>query len=138
MAEHEVFLDTSGLLALIRIRDELRDAALAAMERLSEARTPLVTSEWVLTELLSAAARPPLRQASIQVANFLRASAHVTVIPATSRDWDIAYRLFQDRSDKEWSLVDCSSILACQSRGIRRVFTHDHHFEQAGFEILLP
>lgn len=132
-----VFLDTSGLLALIRIRDELRPAALQEMDRIAAQRTPLVTSEWVLTELLNSAARPPLRQVALQVTDSFRALTYSVVVSATTEHWSEAYELFRERSDKEWSLVDCSSILLCQQRGIHRVFTHDRHFEQAGFEALL-
>jgi hypothetical protein len=28
-------------------------------------------------------------------------------------------------------------MLVCEDRQIRRVLTHDHHFAQAGFEVLL-
>ena len=48
-----------------------------------------------------------------------------------------AIGLYELRPDKEWSLVDCASMLICEKRGIRRVLTSDRHFEQAGFEILL-
>jgi len=37
------------------------------------------------------------------------------------------------RPDKEWSLVDCSSMVVMARRGIAEAFTSDHHFEQAGF-----
>jgi predicted nucleic acid-binding protein len=45
--------------------------------------------------------------------------------------------LYESRPDKRWSLVDCASMIICQRMKIGRVFTHDHHFRQAGFEILL-
>jgi predicted nucleic acid-binding protein len=45
--------------------------------------------------------------------------------------------LFRTRRDKEWSLTDCISFLVMQQRGISDALTHDHHFEQAGFTILL-
>jgi predicted nucleic acid-binding protein len=45
--------------------------------------------------------------------------------------------LFKKRADKDWSLVDCISMLIAQERRITDIFTTDHHFEQAGFNILL-
>ena len=39
--------------------------------------------------------------------------------------------------DKEWGLVDCTSIIVARDMGITEIFTTDHHFEQAGFTILL-
>src|SRR6516162_5359042 len=44
---------------------------------------------------------------------------------------------FSTRPDKEWSLTDCISFVVMNERGITDAFTNDHHFEQAGFQILL-
>lgn len=46
--------------------------------------------------------------------------------------------LLQTRLDKAWSLCDGVSILLMQQRGTREALTTDHHFEQAGFQRLLP
>jgi predicted nucleic acid-binding protein len=48
-----------------------------------------------------------------------------------------AWQLFAERTDKEWSLVDCASFVVMRQRGILEAFTTDHHFEQAGFVCLL-
>jgi predicted nucleic acid-binding protein len=61
----------------------------------------------------------------------------VTVIPVSPRVWQAAFDLYRSRRDKDWSFIDCTSILLCQSRRINRIFTHDHHFKQAGFDTLL-
>lgn len=45
--------------------------------------------------------------------------------------------LYADRRDKEWSGVDCMSMVVMADRGIDEILTHDHHFEQAGKHILL-
>jgi predicted nucleic acid-binding protein len=45
--------------------------------------------------------------------------------------------LYEARPDKGYSLTDCVSMLAMRERGISEVLTHDHHFEQEGFTILL-
>jgi uncharacterized protein len=45
--------------------------------------------------------------------------------------------LFRSRRDKEWSLTDCMSFVVMRERGITDALTNDHHFEQAGFRILL-
>jgi predicted nucleic acid-binding protein len=48
-----------------------------------------------------------------------------------------AWKLLKNRPDKKWSLVDCSSFVLMQQRGIIEALTTDHHFEQAGFVRLL-
>jgi uncharacterized protein len=67
----------------------------------------------------------------------LRGSSRTTVVSAERTEWDRAFELYASRMDKDWSLVDCSSILICGLMGISRVFTSDRHFQQAGLEILL-
>jgi len=48
-----------------------------------------------------------------------------------------ALRLYDERPDKEWSLTDCLSFLVMERQRIRDALTTDHHFEQAGFRVLL-
>lgn len=137
MPADPVFLDTAALIALAIKSDGLHQPALEVRRRLSADSTPVVTSQWVITEFLGGAARGQVRTVALRMTEALLASARITVAEATGAAWNDAYRLYRERADKDWSLVDCTSILICQSRGIRRVFTHDHHFAQAGFEILL-
>jgi uncharacterized protein len=44
---------------------------------------------------------------------------------------------FASRLDKEWSLTDCISFVVMEEQGLTQVLTDDHHFEQAGFTVLL-
>jgi predicted nucleic acid-binding protein len=50
---------------------------------------------------------------------------------------DRAVDLYQHRQDKGWSLTDCTSFLIMGDEGINDALTGDHHFEQAGFNVLL-
>lgn len=47
------------------------------------------------------------------------------------------FNKFKNMSDKNWSLVDCISMVVARKHKIDEVFTNDHHFEQAGFSTLL-
>ncbi len=51
--------------------------------------------------------------------------------------WQRGWQLYRVRSDKDWGLTDCISFIVIEDYGIRRVFTYDRHFEQAGFVWLL-
>lgn len=133
----EVFLDTAGLLALLHSKDAHHAAAKQVMAQLGTSRTRLVTSQWVLSEFLASASSSVTRQAAVTVIRKLAASPDVDIEPASHESWSRAFELYAARTDKEWSHADCASILACQHRGIRRVFTADRHFEQAGLAILI-
>lgn len=137
MKNAEVFLDTSALLALINADDSLHADAMRVRDDLNESGTVMVCSEWVLSELLNHTAARHRRRAGLNAADALLRSPRTIVEVATSEDWHEALALYRRRADKEWSLIDCTSMLICERRGIKRVFTHDRHFRQARFDILL-
>ena len=66
-----------------------------------------------------------------------RAAQDVEVVPATMEWFDRGLELYETRPDKEWSLTDCISFLVMRERGVTDALTNDHHFEQAGFRVLL-
>lgn len=137
MSAAEVFFDTSGLLALLNRRDSFHERAIAVRNELVQTRATFVTSDWVLAEFLGGAAKQSHRAAAIGIVGSLRRSTVSYVLPASRSWWDQSFELFKHRPDKGWSLIDCTTIVACKERGIESVFAHDHHFAQAGFSVLL-
>lgn len=135
--DRSVFVDTAALLALVNSDDALHSKARRVQDELERSETRLVTSEWVLTEFLNHTAARDRRRTGVAAVQVLLTSPRVAVLPATRAGWRAALALYTTRMDKEWSLVDCTSMLLCRGRGIDRVFTHDRHFQQAGFEVLL-
>jgi len=125
-------------MALLNRDDSRHRDAVGVRDQLAASRAVLVLSDWVLSELLASCSRQPLRALAARTVQTLRSSASARVVEASRSSWDAAFELFRARQDKEWSLVDCTSVLLCEELGIRRVFAHDHHFAQAGFEVLLP
>jgi predicted nucleic acid-binding protein len=94
----------------------------------------------VLTEVLNWFSRsgPHWRREATTLIHDLRADPNVDVLPQTRADFDAALALYEARSDKEYSLTDCRSMLALRVMGISEVLTNDHHFTQEGFTILFP
>jgi predicted nucleic acid-binding protein len=82
----------------------------------------------------------PLRLPRPSIIAFLegiKTSPYVEVIHVDQTLDEQAWRLYQQRTDKDWSLVDCASFVLMKQRGIAEALTTDHHFEQAGFVRLL-
>lgn len=132
-----VLADTGNWIALLSPPDKLHSHAQEVPEQLGATHT--VTSDWVLTELLNSIAEqgPPLCMAAVDAAAVLRASSSLTVAPQTRESFEGALKLCRERTDKGWSLTDCSSFVLMRQFGIDKALTFDKHFEQAGFAALL-
>ncbi|HEX6100757.1 MAG TPA: PIN domain-containing protein [Thermoanaerobaculia bacterium] len=98
-------------------------------------RAALVTHDAVLTEVLTyfSGFGPGSRNnAVVGVREVLR---QFDVVPASSL-FPKALDFYESRPDKEYSLVDCMSMVVMRERGIKDVLTNDHHFRQEGFTVV--
>ncbi len=77
------------------------------------------------------------RSIAAQAYGRLRLDPQIDVVPFSEELSASAFRLFADRSDKDWSLTDCLSFVVIGTRNIHTALTADHHFEQAGFRPIL-
>jgi uncharacterized protein len=125
-----LFADTAFFIALLNPADELADQARREMSQLSQ---PLVTTWWVLIETANFLRRPQHRGLFGELLDRLEHSTHVEVVPCSENVLQRAVELYRTRSDKSWSLTDCTSFVVMADRGLTEALTSDHHFEQAGF-----
>lgn len=131
---NSVFADTSFYVALFNRRDRLHELAVSLSSQIG---MKIVVSEFILLELGNALHQPRVRDKLVKLIDQLRNDPDVVVEPSSEELFDKALILFEARPDKEWSLIDCSSFVIMQERGLELALTADHHFEQAGFTILL-
>lgn len=129
-----VFADTVYFLALLNPADQFHRQARALSQQLPG---PLLTTEFILTEVGDGLSRPENRPRFARLHQLLRAQADVEIVPASSELFRKGCELHAQRPDKEWSLTDCTSFVMMKERGIEDVLTSDHHFEQAGFRVLI-
>ena len=61
----------------------------------------------------------------------------VLVVDQTSEGFHDGMTFYKSRLDQGYSLTDCISMNICRDRGITDVLTHDDHFRQEGFTVLL-
>ena len=128
------FVDTSFLIASLRVSDELHERALGWQRAASP---PLVTTEYVLVELLDALTSPPVRAAAASAVEVFRRKRVMRIVPASTALLDEGISWFATHAAKRWSLTDCISFVVMRREGIIDALTNDHHFEQAGFRALL-
>lgn len=129
-----VFVDTGYYAALVNPRDAWHSKALD-FSRTYHGTT--LATEYVLTELGSLLARRELREHFVALVNVLNADPFSTVLPAAAAVFEAGLNLFAARSDKEWSLTDCMSFEVMRNEGLTDALATDHHFQQAGFRVVL-
>ena len=133
-----IFLNSSGLIALIHRGDALHERAKLCYASLG--RRPRITTVAVLIECLNFLSRAPLRPLANALWEQIQKAVMfgiLEVVPLTEDLFAEGLALFLSRPDKEWSLTDCISFVVMEKRGIKQAFTADRHFVQAGFEALL-
>lgn len=129
------FADTWFFIALLDRRDPHHQrASRLALEVVPRGR--VVTHDAVLTEVLTyfAAEGASMRQRAVE--GVRSAVLQFEVIPGDRPLFIAGLDLYARRPDKEYSLVDCMSMVVMQERGIQHVLTNDHHFSQAGFVVV--
>ena len=129
-----VFADSFYFLSLWNPNDHAHSKAMAFTDGYREA---FLTTDWIVTELADALARPPNRQRFLSLYRVLQHQKEFTIIPASRALLEEGINLFENRANKEWSLTDCISFVVMKKEGIDEALTGDHHFEQAGFVALL-
>lgn len=133
----KLFADTSYWVALVRGGDENRPAAIRWQKRILNESIPLVTTEGVLWETLNSLSTVRHRGHAIRLYRQAHQSPNIHVVGFEPELCAQAIKLYAERDDKTWSVVDCLSFLAMQHHGIVKALTSDQHFEQAGFTPLL-
>ena len=133
-----LFLDTNGWLALLNAGDALHGVAHHLWQEAVRQDASFVLTDWVVAETGNGLARTAARTRFADALALLRASPRVEMVVVDSELLSRAIRLYADRPDKTWGLVDCASFVVMGDRNVREAFTNDRHFGQAGFTSLLP
>lgn len=122
-----VFADAHYWIAIVNPNDSWAEAAKKARSSLGEIF--IVTTDEVLTEFLAALSKGEHMRK--------QAAKMVRVIPQTRDSFLKGLTLYENRSDKEYSLTDCISMNVMKAESLVEVLTKDHHFEQEGFTVLI-
>jgi hypothetical protein len=129
-----VFADTLFYVAILNRRDVLHDLA---MKLASHQNAEVVTTEFVLLEVANFFRQQEGRAKFATFVQGLKLDSATLIVPAESSWFWRGLDRFTSRPDKEWSLTDCISFVVMEDRGLTEALTADHHFEQAGFDVLL-
>ncbi len=131
------FVDTQYFVAIFQESDQWHKRAVELESQIVGYN--FVTTDSVLCEVLnyfSGYGKETRHEVSAIVFDILDDESF-QVIEQTRDVFLNGLKLYESRLDKGYSLTDCISMNVCQTLGIKEILTHDHHFEQEGFSILL-
>lgn len=134
---NHVFVDTSALIAIGNKRDAFHAQAQEVNDQLIQSNSFFVTSSAILLEFGNAFSTVNLKPFSIRLIDAIMQSKKWKSVVVDENIMNDSFDLYKQMIDKDWGFVDCSSIVLAKSLGIQNVFSTDHHFEQAGLNILL-
>lgn len=132
----KVFVDTWFFIAFLHKFDPDHAAAMRLAHAYRGAM--LFTHDGVLTEVLTffSGHGSFWRNAAAVIVREAMHAKNYKVTPVSRELFENALDLYERRSDKEFSLVDCTSMHLMLSRDITYVLTNDHHFRQEGFTVI--
>ena len=133
----QVFADAHYWVAIINDQDQSHAAAKAISRTLQGAA--IFTTEGALTEVLAFFCEQGqyLRQLTTGTVRSLAADPMIRIVPQSHQSFLTGLALYEGRPDKGYSLTDCISMLVMRQEGITEILTHDNHFTQEGFTLLL-
>jgi predicted nucleic acid-binding protein len=110
----------------------------AARRRLDSNSEPLLTSDYVLDEVLTLLrVRDEQSRASILGEQILSESI-IALHLVTIRELQLAFDIFRTFADKRWSFIDCVSRVVMEELKISTAFAFDDHFRQFGTVTVVP
>lgn len=132
-----VFVDTSALIAIGNTRDSFHSQAVRVRNELKQFRRNFITTNAILLEFGNAFSQAKHRPAAVKMIEAVRASSKWKCVSIDEALVERGLQKFKQVIDKEWGIVDCISMIVSKDNKVTEIFTADHHFEQAGFKILL-
>ena len=138
MASREVFVDTSGLYALVEKRDAHHNLAKVAVESLLRSMRRLVVTDYVVTEAVNLANARSGTRVATRVLDLVEQSAGIRIEWIGQSHFDATKAFFRKHSDHAYSFTDCTSFVVMRELRLQQALTTDRHFLEAGFEALLP
>lgn len=137
MAKKRAFVDTACWIGLLSKSDQLHLSAKRLYEKLFKDGYFFATTSAVINEAANSLSEPKYRRNVTEFYKRLMASPRVEIVFVDEVLWSKGWELYEKYSDKRWSLTDCISMAVMKERSLVEILTHDEHFRQAGFKILL-
>ncbi|HEX5420073.1 MAG TPA: PIN domain-containing protein [Gammaproteobacteria bacterium] len=137
-ASRDLFVDTSGLYALVDKRDAHHSAAREVVAKRVRAGRKLIVTECVVDETVTLAKARDGTHVALRVLDLIEQSMAIRVEWIGSDRFAATKAFFLRHADPGYSFTDCTSFVLMRELRIKQALTSDGHFPEAGFEASLP
>ena len=130
-----IFVDTGARYASLVPTDPNHTIA---AQWLAANRSPLLTTDYVVDETLTLLRSRGERKRALVLGARLFNHALADIHKITSADLTLAWKIFEQFNDKNWSFTDCTSKVVMEQLNITVAFAFDQHFHQFGTIQVVP
>ena len=132
-----IFADTSGWLAIVVKSDSLHEKAVEIYLRLLKSNCRFIIHDAIMLEIGNSLSGSKFRNTVVKLKESIEKSNRIETVSLSPELIERGWKLYAERLDKDWGIVDCISFVLMNDLGITEALTADRHFEQAGFTKLL-
>lgn len=130
-----LFVDSSGWVALFDKSDKYHQIASASFRLLEGQAVTFNTSDYVFDEAITILLRRGGHGAATKFGLWLLTTRNVNIIHVDEIVWQATWEMFQTFDDKAWAFTDCTSFVLMRQHNLWQAFSFDQHFVQAGFQL---
>ena len=130
-----IFVDTGAWFALSVKSDPDHEPA---KRFINSNREPLVTSDYVIDELLTLSVVRGEKAKGIEWLHDVLENGGVTVFRIDADCFAEASRIYAELADKTWSFTDCTSYASMRLLAVTKAFSFDDDFRQFGTVQVVP
>lgn len=135
ISDIQVFVDTSAFFAISNRRESSHESATATLRQLIQARSRLVTTNFIVAELHALLLARGNRTVALAALELYDDEA-ITIVRVSEADETEARAIIEQYDDKDFSLTDATCFAIMRRLGIQRAFTLDRNFSQYGVEVI--
>lgn len=134
----KLFIDTGAFIALTDVSDENHSVAEAFYRDVVDKGAKFITTNFVVCETMNYLNARISHHVSAVFRENLKESNVVGIVNITPLIEDMAFNIFKQYKDKDFSFTDCTSFHVMKSLKLNEAFAFDRHFEQFEKFSLLP
>lgn len=129
-----LFVDTSGFLAVLNQNDRFHNPAKQTWLELLGADSTIFSSNYVLLETIALLQN----RFGIDALRLFQQTIHpiLRILWVDQTVHDLAMGVLLSLNHRQFSLVDCTSFQLMRASGLEHAFSFDSHFSQQGFTVL--